>query len=305
MAARAWIETDETAKEMLSRVLTKSPPFQFRPPLHRLPLRAGNVVEITGPSPSAKTHILIHAAIDCILPGQWKGVDYGGLDRLVVYIDLDCKFDVLRLSHLLKLRITEAGSGLLFDDGEELHSLCMKRFLYVRCYSSLEFLSALKTLHHQLVERVVEEEVEEGSGVHCLMIDNIGAFHWMDRAVSSAAKSLPGCNGRRGISLDSIVEAVVREMKKVLVVHPMLVMVTKATVLGGDRSGSNDVTQNSSYREFMPLVWQSFVTHRLLVRAVDDDSCEQTRYLLEWLLSSPRSFVERFLVKDAGLSCDL
>ncbi|CAL1366903.1 unnamed protein product [Linum trigynum] len=304
MAARAWIETDETAKEMLSRVLTKSPPFLFRPPLHRLPLRAGNVVEITGPSPSAKTHILIHAAIDCILPGQWKGVDYGGLDRLVMYIDLDCKFDVLRLSHLLKQRITEAGSGLLFHDGEELHSLCMKRFLYVRCYSSLEFLSALKTLHHQLVERVVEDV--EGNGGHCLMIDNIGAFHWMDRAVSSSAKSLPGCNGRRGVSLDSIVEAVVREMKKVLVVHPMLVMVTKATVLGGDRRGSNDVTQNSLYREFMPLVWQSFVTHRLLVRAVDDDSCEQqSRYLLEWLLSSPRSFVERFLVKDAGLSCDL
>lgn len=58
MAARGWICTDESAKEMLSRVSAERS-LMLLPPLHRVPLRLGNVVEIAGPSPSAKTQILI------------------------------------------------------------------------------------------------------------------------------------------------------------------------------------------------------------------------------------------------------
>ncbi|XP_058091278.1 DNA repair protein XRCC2 homolog isoform X3 [Magnolia sinica] len=161
--ARAWIDGDESAKEMLARVLTDCP-FLLLPPLHRVPLRVGNVVEIAGPSPSAKSEILIQAAINCILPKEWNGVHYGGLERLVMYFDLDCRFDVLRLSQSLKHRIVDAhGPGANihlelhkspqeYDDtmalrthsDEELFGVCMKRFLYIRCYNSIEFLAALK-----------------------------------------------------------------------------------------------------------------------------------------------------------------
>ena len=58
MAARGWICTDESAKEMLSRVSAERS-LLLLPPLHRVPLRLGNVVEIVGPSSSAKTQILI------------------------------------------------------------------------------------------------------------------------------------------------------------------------------------------------------------------------------------------------------
>lgn len=77
------------------------------PPLHRVPLRAGNVLELVGPSPSAKTHILIQAAIKCILPKQWNGVHYGGFDHLALFIDLDCRFDIKRFSQILIHRIME------------------------------------------------------------------------------------------------------------------------------------------------------------------------------------------------------
>lgn len=105
--ARGWIRGDETAKQMLSRVL-KDRAFLLLPPLHRVPLRAGNVVEITGASPSAKTQILIQAAISCILPKTWNGIHYGGLGKLVLFLDLDCRFDVLRLSQMLKHRLLQA-----------------------------------------------------------------------------------------------------------------------------------------------------------------------------------------------------
>ena len=53
-----WIGGDESAKDMLARV-AMARPFLLLPPLHRVPLRVGNVLELVGPSSSAKTHILI------------------------------------------------------------------------------------------------------------------------------------------------------------------------------------------------------------------------------------------------------
>lgn len=58
MALSQWIDGDESAAEMLARVL-KVHTSLFVPPLHRVPLRVGNVVELIGPAGSAKTQILI------------------------------------------------------------------------------------------------------------------------------------------------------------------------------------------------------------------------------------------------------
>ncbi|GMN59041.1 hypothetical protein TIFTF001_028135 [Ficus carica] len=163
MEVKRWIDGDESAAEVLARVSSERP-FLLLPPLHRLPLRVGNVVELVGPSPSAKTLILIQAAISCILPKEWNGVHYGGLGRLVMFIDLDCRFDVSCLSKMLKQRMMEAKGSIIEGNQDqdyvvtqscdnrksqiaydvELYSLCMKRFLYIRCYDSFEFLATLK-----------------------------------------------------------------------------------------------------------------------------------------------------------------
>ncbi|KAG5123866.1 hypothetical protein AAZX31_11G102400 [Glycine max] len=255
-----WIGGDESASEMLSRVSSMRP-FLFPPPLHRVPLRVGNVVELVGPSPSAKTHILIHAAITSVLPKC-----YGGLDHLVLFLDLDCRFDIARFSQLLIHRITQHGTDS-YD--KTLYALCMARFLYVRCYDSFEFLHTLRTLHCRLEK---EKEVH-GVGVHLLMIDSIGAFHWMDRASMFLSQRENSKNMEEGCS------------KNVARNH-----------------------QNFQYREYMPSVWQSFVTHRILVRSSDEHPVttnyqNSSFYLLEWLL--PRlSFPDKIVVKDAGVFVD-
>ncbi|CAB4295950.1 unnamed protein product [Prunus armeniaca] len=314
IAAKGWIDGDESAAEMLGRVATERP-FLLLPPLHRVPLRVGNVVELVGPSASAKTHILIQAAVNCILPKEWNGVHYGGLERLVMFIDLDCRFDILRLSEILKHQIMEPNGSMYYD--EELYALCMRRFLYVRCYDSLEFLATLKTLHYRLQK---EKEVHH-VGIQLLMIDSIGPFHWVDRG--STFFPLGG-NKRKCLSLQSVFDAVVQDIKKLLLVHPMLVMATKEIILG-NAYGGDEVKQNKSlldasglrnlasntqqlpYREYMPSVWQSFVTHKILVRASDDhiptrNYEEHSVYLSEWLLPS-LSFRDKFSIKDVRKFC--
>ncbi|KAH0732863.1 hypothetical protein KY289_004051 [Solanum tuberosum] len=167
---------------------------------------------------------------------------------------------------------------------KELFSVSMRRFLYIRCYDSFEFLATLKTLHFQLQK----EKEAHGSGVYLLMIDSIGAFYWMDRASPSIP---PGSNNRRSLSLQSVSDIAVQEIQKILVVHPMLVLTTKAASLQ-DKFTSREVIRSTGqlsiesnldsrtirsstnaqlYREYMPSVWQSFVSHRILVRPSDSN----------------------------------
>jgi hypothetical protein len=56
---REWLAVDETAAAFLFRSLSTRPPILLPPPLHRAPLRPGNVVEIAGPSNSGKSQLLL------------------------------------------------------------------------------------------------------------------------------------------------------------------------------------------------------------------------------------------------------
>ncbi|KAL8166452.1 hypothetical protein V2J09_007951 [Rumex salicifolius] len=311
---REWVKPDEAAAEMFSRVLQERPPLLL-PPLHRLPLYPGDVLEIAGASPSAKSQILMQAAINCILPKEWKDVQYGGLERAVMYFDLDCRFDILRLSQLLRSRIRDAkGSKIGNDDNNELIQMCLKRFLYIRCYDSFGFLATLKTLQNKLQS----VRTELGVSVHLLMIDSIGAFYWVDRA----STSLPlGPRNRKMISLQSVTEAVVREIKLSLVFQPMVVLATKASIFA-DKSETNDarrtsrifssqdaIVHSTTHREYMPSIWQSFVKYRVFVHgsnseasavSVTDGHVKEKIFVTEWLVPS-LGFTDKFVVRDVRI----
>ncbi|KAK6116655.1 hypothetical protein DH2020_049589 [Rehmannia glutinosa] len=313
--ALSWIKADETAKEALVRILTERPLVVLPPPLHRLPLRVGNIVELVGPSPSAKTLILIQAAINCILPKEWKGVQYGGLERAVFFVDLDCRLDVLSVSRALERRIIEANGSSMKRNGneyeKELFEACMRRFLYTRCYNSFEFLATLKTLHYQLQK----DKKNQGSAAYMLIIDSIGAFYWMDRALPSSST---GSNNRKILSLQTVAESIVREIQRLLLVHPMLVLAAKSAAFG-DKQSATEVIRHSGkrtdekssdsrgprslpHRDYMPSVWQSFVSHRVLLRASDGENKHQNHptFFTEWL-SPPLNFSDSYTINDDGL----
>uniref|UniRef100_A0A0D9V8C3 Uncharacterized protein n=1 Tax=Leersia perrieri TaxID=77586 RepID=A0A0D9V8C3_9ORYZ len=280
---RAWLAVDETAAAVLSRSLSTRPPILLPPPLHRAPLRPGNVVEIAGPSNSGKSQLLLTAAVQCILPKEWKGTYFGGLGKAVMYLDLDCRFDVLRLAQVLRRRITECRGSTnptneeISQDGTTnssfeniLFSDCMKRFVY--------------NIHSQ---SQAKNEVL-GVGIYFLMIDSIGSFYWMDRDSQPIAES----KGRT-LSLQSMTETVVQKLRKFLQLQPVLVMVTKAPVYGEGFTTGNDFQRGTSKhtledstmrctgqeeekrmscREFMPSVWQSFVTHRIKLQDLGQEA---------------------------------
>ncbi|XP_078182303.1 homolog of X-ray repair cross complementing 2 (XRCC2) isoform X4 [Carex rostrata] len=296
---REWIRCDESGREMVSRVLSERPFIVPVPPLHRVPLRLGNIVEISGPSNSAKSQVLVQTVVHFIMPKEWGGIQFGGLERKAVFFDLDCRFDVLRLSQLLTHRINETCSISKAAFDKLFHS-CMNRFLYVCCYSSCEFLSSLKELRYQIQRK--DEAV--GSGVHFLLIDSIGAFHWIDRS-----NQLRGVCKGKSISPQSFQEAIVHELHELLLLQPLLVLATKATFLRTEtpnefqRSSISNISgeRNLFFREYMPAVWQSLVTHRIQLHSSDEclsnGSEPISNYTSEWL-QPPVNMKDRFMVKD-------
>nr|XP_027061357.1 DNA repair protein XRCC2 homolog isoform X3 [Coffea arabica] len=226
------------------------------------------------------------------------------MERLAVFVDLDCRFDVLRFSRLLKHKLIQANSNDMKSQtqyDEELFAECMRRFLYIRGYNSLEFLATLKTMNNQLQK---QKDIQ-GVGVHLLVLDSIGAFYWMDRALPSL---LVGGSNRKSLSLQSVMENVVQDLQKLLLVHPLLVLATKNSI-SGDKSTADELMRNTSsgprpkHREYMPSVWQSFVTHRIHVAASehDGDHRRQRTYLTEWILPSV-NFSDRFVINEDGVS---
>ncbi|KAK7854418.1 dna repair protein xrcc2 like protein [Quercus suber] len=147
---------------------------------------------------------------------------------------------------------------------------------------------------------------------------SIGAFHWIDRA--STCLPLRG-NNRKSHSIQTVLETVVQEIRKLLLLHPMLAIATKATLFGNRAMNESkwnlrkpDTSNSQSggitalqlpYREYMPSVWQTFVTHRILLRPSDDhlavsDDQNHSVYLSEWLLPS-LSFLDKFIVKEVQI----
>lgn len=150
---------------MLSRTLTD-------PVLTGIPfvdahgaMRAGQLVEVCGVGGSGKTEILMQAAVNCALPREREGVRFGGCESSVLLLDLDGKFDTLRLLKILTARVEAAlaresarrtnGAGAVSNASDEetadalgrlsdaVYRESVGRFQMVRCHNSLDFLKAL------------------------------------------------------------------------------------------------------------------------------------------------------------------
>eukprot|EP00775_Hariotina_reticulata_P002887 gene2887-3177_t len=141
-----WITPDETAAQFLKRQAVEAVPTGLPFIDAHVTLRPGSVLEVVGPSGSAKSEMLIQAALNILLRSHGPAESSDAKSEHVVVVDCGGSFDLLRLVQVLKYRV-ETGrlqldiSGLL----QQLH--------VVRCFSSLELLVALATLPGQLAAK--------------------------------------------------------------------------------------------------------------------------------------------------------
>ena len=70
-------------------------------------LRPGQLLEVCGVGGSGKTEILMQAAVHAVTPRRRGGVAFNGCEASVLLIDLDGKFDTLRLIKILTGKIRD------------------------------------------------------------------------------------------------------------------------------------------------------------------------------------------------------
>lgn len=140
-------------------------------------LRHGDIIEIQGGPSSGKTHLLFYLIIDCIIPSQ-----HAGWSEVAIVFDMDHSFDIIRLSHLLRRRLTRS-AGLDQSAAESIAQQSLKRLHIFRPSSTLQLaatLSHLATYHSSHFPR-------EKIGV--VAIDSISSRYWPDRFVAEQMNS--------------------------------------------------------------------------------------------------------------------
>ncbi|PSC75347.1 elongation factor Ts [Micractinium conductrix] len=275
----AFLAPDESAASLLARTFVV--PLRTGLPLidRFTSFRGGQVLEIASAAGCGRTTALLQVAATCILPEVLNGVAYGGHGAHVVFFDLDGKLDVIRVLEMLERRVAAAqvAAGVAEPDEEPVVHDCLPRLHVVRCHSSFELLASLRTLR-PLLDRLSAAP----GGLACLLLDNVAAHHWLDRAARGPPAGTGGAAAGGGGPVDLAKEgapltlyrvhaALAAELRSLQHRYRLPVIASKHTLLtaGGGGKGGNGKQQPAdawAHRDTMMKPWQDMVTHRILLR---------------------------------------
>ena len=135
-------------------------------------------MELHGTEGTAKSEMLYHLIVRCILPTK-----HGGLETEVMFVDTDYHFDTLRLVTILEARLAQQSAeptrescpkeGTEEEEGdEEMVKACLQRLFLVHSSTSAQMLLSLHYLEGWFSSRPT---------LGLLVLDSISAFYWQDR----------------------------------------------------------------------------------------------------------------------------
>ena len=282
-----------TAASLLSRTLTD-------PVLTGIPfvdahgaMRAGQLVEVCGVGGSGKTEILMQAAVNCALPREREGVRFGGCESSVLLLDLDGKFDTLRLLKILTARVEAAlaretarreasdrQTSALARLSDAVYRESVGRFQMVRCHNSLDFLKALA-----VVDKIFEQREARGARAdsspdataapprRLLLVDNVAAFYWLDRASRREHDAPLSLRNVHHASAGALMEISRRCRAPVVATKAVAATSHALSRDAGDAADAADADAaarvarrpDATHKDFLPPTWTSSVTQRLVL----------------------------------------
>jgi RecA/RadA recombinase len=138
-----------------------------------------DMTEIIGSSGSGKTELLMLLAANCILPAQCDEIALYGNNVGVIFLDLDCRFPMSRFAKMLAARIAFYGQEHLSEEVQQrILQESLERFFLIQCLSASQLQETLERLPTWL---------RTEHNIRLLLIDNITAFHWTERAYGASA----------------------------------------------------------------------------------------------------------------------
>ncbi|KAF3482640.1 uncharacterized protein GIQ15_01964 [Arthroderma uncinatum] len=153
------------------------------------------VLEITGSrygSGAGKTSLLYYIISIGILPASFNGVQIGGRDGAVVFLDSDNRFNAARLRDIAmnyvreKKRKKDTGSPprekRQREDETELRKMvegCLQHVHVFKPTSSDSLLATLQSMESYLLDTTKHHSAHKR--LHSIMIDSTSSFYWQDK----------------------------------------------------------------------------------------------------------------------------
>lgn len=285
------VEADETAFDLFRRLRSKPLKTGLAALDQAAGLRGGfhcgDVIEICGPSGSAKTEFLMNVAVQHALLPEWKG--NGGL---VFYFDLDCRLDIQRLQTIAHNRICEPGDflagrftappGRADASGPAQSTGYAEKFL-LDCLSRIKVVSVASTSELLVALGILNAELGNTSAV--VMIDSLAMCHVRDKIIANSG----------------MVSAVVSKLTALLKERNVYLFATRPIL-----STLRHRLPFPDHSDYMPENWRKIVTYRMAVvrqpRSQIADSCSLFSVQVSRVGSgNVPALMEIFVVKDKGI----
>eukprot|EP01135_Chromosphaera_perkinsii_P002960 Nk52_evm71s230 gene=Nk52_evmTU71s230 len=219
--------------------------------------REGDIVELNGASGSGKSEILFGIIANFILPREW-----GGLQKGAVFVDVDYKFDILRIVNIVRFLVVQReyslkGQGVNACVLKNIVQQSLQRLYVVRPESPNHLVMCLYRLAYFFNER---------STFKVLALDSISASYWIDKA-----EALDNFNdqGQRVKQMARVIKNIADECR-------VLFICSKAELFATSYDRKNNRYSNAKRSsEFLCKSWQDIVTYRFLLQREDGAECRE------------------------------
>lgn len=191
----------------------QSTPLSLDPHLFPGGLQPGDVVELWGNTNCGKSMLTLNLVASALLPKVWCGIELGGCNTGVTFIDCDQHFSIFQLVNLMYKRVKaqlklakdvlnkhrkdEMPDKTFIHSAREIRELleskranlkarieemvhdCLKSLYYIKCMESLQFPIVLASM---------EEHLAKHNNVSLVVVDSLSAFCWYDWIYRGAGK---------------------------------------------------------------------------------------------------------------------
>lgn len=150
------------------------------------------VVEVSSFSSGAgKTQLFYYLTAVAILPAHYDGIQLGGRNAAIVFIDADGRFDADRLHAVAKGIIQRKLDANLRSETAEsrVESLLLSALHHVHVFrpqSSLSLLATLQCLDAYLLD--LNRHFSSSRPLHAILLDSASAFFWQDKLRDEVAR---------------------------------------------------------------------------------------------------------------------
>ena len=246
--------------------------------------RGPPVLELTSLIPgSGKTHLLYLMTAMAVLPQTFEDKTLGGLDTVVIILDVDDRFDVHRLANIINAHVgslferagsesatPSASSAEAEDTVGDLVRKSLQHVHIFRPQSLPSLLAQVADLEAYLLD--ISRHHSSDKQLGAIILDSASVLYWQHRADEDAAR-LEALEGRREVSKGKA-EApsyshLMNALKRAREIFECAIVYTCSSTLSPQTSdaGAGTTRTNASMvpRPLLPPAWASFPTLRLFL----------------------------------------